>query len=135
MRGIVCTLICSMFLNSTLGVVPNDTLLLAGNQLSAYEMSAEDTASEDIISGVSLKAVSANQIMTLESEWQEENIVSVNDSNIGNFEEVSDFTMDDYEIIGTTKDGKSIAVKKSMVNHEDMPSKPFEKPDFDWNTL
>ena len=78
MRGIVYTLICSMFLNSTLGFLPNDTLSFGAKQVSAYDTNA----------------ISENQIMALESDSKEENTVSKNDRDVDS----SNFDINDYII-------------------------------------
>ena len=134
MRGIVYTLICSMFLNSTLGFLPNDTLSFGKKQVSAYETTLKENATEDIIlekNILSKESISDNGIISYNLDSEEENTVSKNDRDV----DALDFDINDYIIIGEDAEGNSIAVKKSTIGKEDEPSKPFSEPDFDWSTV
>ena len=134
MRGIGYTLICSMFLNSTLGFLPNDTLSFGKKQVSAYETTLKENATEDIIlekNILSKESISDNGIISYNLDSEEENTVSKNDRDV----DALDFDINDYIIIGEDAEGNSIAVKKSTIGKEDEPSKPFSEPDFDWSTV
>lgn len=119
MRGIVFALICSMFLNSTLGYHTDTMLLSNGNSASSYEIQTEDTLSE-------------NQV-TVYEPYTEENVVSEND--IDKSTDLSDFDINDYEIIGKTRDGNSILVEKNPTGREDIPMKELAKAEFDWDSV